>query len=69
MDQQPLYDQPGQTGNVPLLLKPNGAPVFQNVTTDSTINLNLPGKMRNCEDAPERMVTAHNFVAGKQITN
>jgi hypothetical protein len=68
MNQQELYEQPNVGGSVPLLLKPNGAPVFQNINGNSAVNLNVRGD-NAVEEAPERTVTAHNFVAGKKVTN
>lgn len=53
---------------VPLLLKPNGAPVFENIPeemlqTIKQVDLNAPQKEL------ERTVKAHSFVVGKKIQN
>jgi hypothetical protein len=50
----------------PLLLKPNGAPVFQNVGPDE-IGVTMKRAQETAE--LERTVKAHSFVVGKKIQN
>jgi len=53
--------------DTPLLLKPNGAPVFQNINTDA---LNLNVERDEPDHKPQQQtVIAHSFLAGKKITN
>lgn len=62
---------------VPLLLKPNGVPVFLNIGAEGAQwNVTLPRNHRNqplsvlsAEDQMQRTVKAHSFVVGKKITN
>lgn len=53
-----------QTLKQPLLLKPNGAPVFQNV--DQNDMAQTVKKAQETADL-ERTVKAHSFVVGKKI--
>lgn len=53
---------------VPLLLKPNGAPVFENIPADMIATIkahDLHAPQRELE----RTVKAHSFVVGKKIQN
>lgn len=62
---------------MPLLLKPNGVPVFQNLGGDEAqFNVTMPRNLRNpvsddlaSDDHLQRTVKAHSFLVGKKITN
>ena len=55
---------------VPLLLKPNGAPVFPNIEDGEGLNMTMKrGSSSGQINDLERTVKAHNFTVGKAITN
>lgn len=73
LKQQKLVGQ-----SVPLLLKPNGVPVFQNLVSEETqLAVTMPRNHRNpayveelpSDDQMQRTVKAHSFLVGKKITN
>ena len=76
-DKITLLKQNNMQRNVPLLLKPNGVPVFQNIATDGaqfgeTIpSTNYAGTKSEWMKTGDhnKTVKAHSFVVGKKITN
>ena len=56
--------------SVPLLLKPNGAPVFPNTNDGEGLNTTMKrGASSGQVNDLERTVKAHSFQVGKAITN
>ena len=53
----------------PLLLKPNGAPVFHNVDVLQQAATMRKEEIQNQDGDVERTVKAHSFVVGKKIIN